>query len=366
MPVQVSPIRIFITLLALIFCVEIVMMLFLHYLFPEDASVWVEATVDAGLLTAILSVFVWRLIVTPLRLAMASEAARAKAIMDTAAEGIVTIDEHGVIEAFNHAAERMFGYDAAKVIGQNVKILMPEPHASAHDGYIARYLQTGVAHVIRQPRELSARRNDGSEFPVELNLTEIRLGSERYFTGILRDITDRKQAEERIRSLAHYDSLTGLPNRALFYDRLSQAMGLAKRDRRALALLYLDLDRFKAVNDTLGHDAGDELLKDAAGRIRRQVRESDTVARLGGDEFTVILPKITSRDNAAEVSRKIVDVLRSPFYLGNQKQEARIGTSIGIAIYPADARDMDALIKAADAAMYDAKQARNTYRFCAA
>jgi len=367
MPLQFSPVRIFISLLALVFCFEIAMMFFLHYVLPHGSSIWVQATADAGLLTAILSVFVWRLIVRPLRFALASEAARARAVMDTAAEGIVIIDERGAVESFNRAAEHMFGYEVREVIGRNVKILMPELHASAHDGYIARYLRTGEAHVIGQPRELSALRKDGTEFPIELNVTEIRLmGDERCFTGILRDITERKQAEERIKALAHYDSLTGLPNRALFYDRLRQAIGLAKRDRHELALLYLDLDKFKAVNDTLGHPAGDELLTRTAERVRRLVRESDTVARIGGDEFTVILPKIASRQDAADVAKKIIGALSAPFHLGEQKQEARIGTSIGIAIYPADAQDMDELVKAADTAMYNAKQIRNVYRFCAA
>lgn len=342
------------------------MMLSLHYLFPAGSSIWIEATADAGMLTAILSVFVWRLIVSPLRFALASEAAQARAVMDTAAEGIVIIDERGAVESFNRAAERMFGYEVREVIGRNVRILMPEPHASAHDGYIARYLRTGEAQVMERPREVLALRKDGIEFPVEINVTEIRSGGTRRFAGVLRDITERKQAEERIEALAHSDSLTGLPNRALFYDRLRQAIGLARRDRHELALLYLDLDRFKAVNDTLGHPAGDELLTRTAERVRRLVRESDTVARIGGDEFTVILPKITSRQDAADVAKKIIGALSAPFHLGERKQKARIGTSIGIAIYPADAQDMDELVKTADTAMYNAKQIRNVYRFCAA
>lgn len=349
MSAQFSPIRLFVTLLALIFGSEVVIMLALDRLFPARAPFLVEALIDASLLTSVFSIFAWRLFMLPLKLALQSEAPRAKAVTDTAAEGIVTIDERGIIESFNPAAERMFARAAREVIGQNVRILIPEPHASAHDGYIARYIRTGEARMMGQPRELSALRKDGTEFPVELNLTEIRFGGARYFTAILRDITERREAEARVRHLAHYDSLTDLPSRALFYDRLSQAMVLAKRDRHELALLYLDLDSFKVVNDTLGHDAGDELLKNVAGRIQRLVRKSDTVGRLGGGEFVVILPRIGSRDDAAEVSRKIIEALCTPFFLG---------------IYPADAQGMDVLVKAADTAMYDAKQITSIFRFC--
>ena len=180
------------------------------------------------------------------------------------------------------------------------------------------------------------------------------------------DITEHKLTEERIQRVAHHDSLTGLPNQLLFNDRLNQAISLAKRDSRQFALLYLDLDKFKPVNDGMGHAAGDELLKAVATRIRLQVRESDTVARVGGDEFTVILHDIIRREDAETVARKIIAALASPFQLGSQKQGVDIGASIGIALYPADARDADALVKAADAAMYRAKQAGSRIVSCAA
>jgi diguanylate cyclase (GGDEF)-like protein/PAS domain S-box-containing protein len=365
-PAQHSPARLFVTLLLLIFCIEGVLMLVLHLAFPIDASWWVEAMVDATLLTIFSSIFIWQLLMRPLALALRSETARAKAVMDTAAEGIITIDERGVIESFNPAAEHMVGYEASEMLGKNVSILMPAPHASAHDGYIARYLRTGEAHVIGKAREFSALRKDGTELPIELNLTEIRFEGERYFTAIIRDVAERKQAEEEIRRLAHYDGLTGLPNRRLFYDRLVQAIALAKRNRHELALLYLDLDGFKSVNDALGHDAGDELLKSVAQRIGQRLRESDTVARIGGDEFTVLLPSINSRNDTAKVAEKIISALSTSFSLSNPTQEVRIGVSIGIAIYPTDAGDMDALVKAADIAMYNAKRSKNTFHFFAA
>jgi diguanylate cyclase (GGDEF)-like protein/PAS domain S-box-containing protein len=177
------------------------------------------------------------------------------------------------------------------------------------------------------------------------------------------DITEQKQAEERIQHVAHHDSLTGLPNRLLFNDRLGQAISLARRDARQFALLYLDLDKFKPVNDTLGHDAGDQLLRSVAERIREQVRESDTVARVGGDEFTVILRDISSREDAAAVASKIIAAIATPFRLGSQTRTVEIGTSIGIAVYPGDADQHEALIKIADAAMYSAKSQGNSFRF---
>ena len=171
------------------------------------------------------------------------------------------------------------------------------------------------------------------------------------------DITEHKLLEERVQRTAHHDDLTGLPNRALFNDRLLQAINLARRDSRQFALLYLDLDRFKPVNDALGHAAGDELLKAVAVRIRSVVRESDTVARVGGDEFTVILTDVARREQAEFVARKITAALAAPFELGGRKKSIDIGASIGIAIYPEDARNADALVKVADAAMYSVKHA---------
>jgi diguanylate cyclase (GGDEF)-like protein/PAS domain S-box-containing protein len=176
--------------------------------------------------------------------------------------------------------------------------------------------------------------------------------------AIMIDITEHKQSEERIQRMAHHDSLTGLPNRLLFSDRLQQAIDRARRGSQQFALLYLDLDSFKPVNDTHGHAIGDELLKEVAARIRGQVRQSDTVARLGGDEFSVILPDLGQRQQAEAVAAKIMDAVAAPFELGAQKLFAWIGTSVGIAIYPADGGDADALVKSADADMYRAKERR--------
>lgn len=174
--------------------------------------------------------------------------------------------------------------------------------------------------------------------------------------SVTSDITEHKLSEERIQHLAHHDNLTDLPNRILFNDRLNQAIHLAKRDSREFALLYIDLDRFKTVNDSLGHAAGDELLKSVAKRIRDEVRESDTVARVGGDEFTVILSDIAKRDDAQTVAEKIASAIAAPFQIGSNGASVGVGASIGIAVYPSEGQDANELVKAADSAMYGAKK----------
>lgn len=179
--------------------------------------------------------------------------------------------------------------------------------------------------------------------------------------GTVQDITEQKITQERIEHMAHYDALTNLPNRALFYDRLRQALSVAKRHESGLTLLYMDLDGFKQVNDTKGHHAGDLLLMGVAERLTLCVRESDTVSRLGGDEFTIILNETHKYADVAEVAQKIIKAIAVPFDL--EGSEARIGISIGIARYSEEANDEDALVKLADQAMYDAKLAgKNTYR----
>ncbi len=360
-----SPIRLFVSLLGLLFCIGVTTIFTADYLFLSRQPALFDAVINAGLMTAIGSGIVWYLFMRPLRVAYMGEATRARAVLDAAVEGIVTINERGIVESFNPAAEQMFHYEASEVIGRNVKMLMPEPYASEHDGYVGRYMSSGHARLIGN-RELIAVRKDGSRFPIEISLTEIRVGKKRNFTGFVRDITERKLAEEHVRHLAHFDGLTDIPNRMFFYDRLGQAINLARRDRHKVALLYLDLDRFKNVNDSLGHDAGDELLKKVAARIRGVLRESDTVARVGGDEFAVILPSVAESGDAAEVVKKIIASLSRPFDLAGFSEPVRIGSSVGIAIYPSDGEDAGALVKAADSAMYNAKQVGNSYRFYSA
>lgn len=286
-----------------------------------------------------------------------------QSIIHNVMDGIITINDSGEIQGFNPAAENIFGYLQQEVLGKNLKVLMPEPDRSAHDSYLNRYLHTGQGKILGvRGREVVAVRKNGEEFPMELSASEMMLGGQRYFIGIVRDITERKRAEQKIAHLAHYDYLTDLPNRALFLDILHHSVALAKRNKSKLAVLFLDLDGFKKINDTLGHDAGDMLLKGVAQRLMDSIRDSDTVARVGGDEFILVLDNIESERNAVQVADKIIAALSEPFDL--KGQQCRVGASIGITLFPDADVDPVKLVKQADEAMYLAKQSgKNTSRF---
>ena len=286
------------------------------------------------------------------------------AVIDHIVDGIITISEDGCIESFNPAATKMFGYSESEVIGQNVKILMPEPYHCEHDGYLSHYVNTGEKKVIGIGREVTGRCKDGTTFPMDLAISEVVIDQRRHFVGIVRDISDRKRDEEKIKQMAHYDHLTQLPNRALFNDRIAHALSVASRNREMLALLYIDLDGFKAINDTLGHEAGDQLLQAVAGRLQSCVREADTVARLGGDEFAVILSNVNGRESVAEKAALMIEKVSASY--PEIDERCLIGCSIGIAIFPEDAGSRKELLSKADAAMYAVKNdGKNHYRFFA-
>jgi len=287
-----------------------------------------------------------------------------KAIINHAIDGIITINETGEIQGFNPAAEEIFGYAREETLGCNVKMLLTESSLQDHRADIDHYIHTGQAAGAAGIRgcELTGVRKDGTQFPMELSASEMTLKEHRFFVGIVRDVTERKQIEQQIRHMAHYDFLTGLPNRALFLDQLERAIVLAKRKGYKIGVLFLDLDGFKNVNDTLGHDAGDLLLQEVSRRLKEIVRDSDTVARMGGDEFTFVLNDIGSDENAALVAQKIIAALSLPVQLADK--QCHIGGSIGIAIYPDHTSDSGILLRMADVAMYVAKQSgKNTYRF---
>ena len=286
-----------------------------------------------------------------------------RSILMHAVDGIITIDDRGIVESINPAAERIFGYLAAEVVGHTVNVLMPEPYRSEHDGYLNRYATTGKGHIIGiGPREVVGRRKDGATFPMELSIGEMRLDQRRFFIGSVRDITERKQAQERLNHLAYHDVLTELPNRLLFNDRFRQTAINASRHNRAVAVMFLDLDRFKTINDTLGHEVGDLLLKVVANRLIGCVRDGDTVARLGGDEYAILLADMAQAQDAALVAQKILDGFAKPFQVGSH--ELYTTASIGITLYPTDDAHIENLLKNADAAMYRAKdRGRNNYQF---
>lgn len=284
--------------------------------------------------------------------------ARHRAVLENAAEGILTLDRLGRIESFNTAAEQIFGYTSSEVIGTP----------------FTRFLNTAdverCAEPDGEPRTVNSlslriKRKGGDSLHVLFSISEFMHDSDKVFTVVAQDISERVVFEEKLARLAYYDPLTGLPNRRLFHDRLSQALARAERHEKLVGILFLDLDRFKNINDTLGHLYGDLLIQATARRLLEVVRKDDTVARLGGDEFTIVLTDISNAEDAAQVAQKIIDLFAQPFHLGDH--EVFVSTSIGITIYPFDDSDIENLIKNADTAMYQAKaNGRNTYEFFSA
>ena len=274
----------------------------------------------------------------------------------------VSYDQNLRCRFVNKAYTTFFGFAIGEIVGKHLREVIGEDAYREVEGHFLRVLQ---GHAVTYQRTQNLPHGEPRHLEVKLLPRVADSGSVLGCFAVATDVTEYKLAEERIRRVAHHDGLTGLPNRLLFSDRLTQAISLAKRDSGQLALLYVDLDKFKPVNDTLGHAAGDELLRAVAARLRQQVRESDTVARIGGDEFAVILPGVSKRDEAQKVANKTGAALAMPFRLVDQGQTIEIGASIGIAIYPADGADADALVKAADTAMYSAKHAGGGIRFLA-
>jgi diguanylate cyclase (GGDEF)-like protein/PAS domain S-box-containing protein len=276
-----------------------------------------------------------------------------QAVIYNVREGIITVNTKGVIENVNPAIEQIFGYEQGTLIGQNISILMPEPHQSMHDTYLRNYMRTGVKNMIGHCCEVSGLHHNGHEFPLEINIAEMELEENRHFVGILRDISNRKKAEEKMAQLALYDHLTRLPNRTLFYERMESSLSQAKRTKTMVALLFIDLDGFKEVNDTLGHDMGDYLLVEVGRRLSSNIRDSDIAARMGGDEFTIILTNLHNLDRVPHIADKIIKALNEPIvFKGNS---CSVGASIGIAAYPVHGDNIDDLVKTSDTAMYQAK-----------
>ena len=275
-------------------------------------------------------------------------------------EAVMVTDAENHISAVNTAFTRTTGYTLEEVIGRDPGMLS----SGRQDKQFYRRMWDALLLYGRWQGQIWNRRKNGEEYAEWLTISSIydERGNLLRRVALFSDITDQKLAEETIWRQANYDSLTQLPNRRLFRDRLQQEMQKTERAGSILALLFLDLDRFKEVNDTLGHDAGDALLVEAAARIRACVRASDTVARLGGDEFTVIMSDVTEPDRVGDVANEIVHKLARPFALGDE--QAYVSASVGITLFPADASEVDALIKHADQAMYVAKNSgRNRFSY---
>ncbi|MBU1238056.1 MAG: PAS domain S-box protein [Gammaproteobacteria bacterium] len=281
-------------------------------------------------------------------------------VFQSSHDGIFITDPQGVILDVNQAFCELTGYSRDEAIGQSSRMLNSGHH---DDDFFLNLFET-VEKQEYWRGELWNRTKAGAINVVLMTISAVRdtEGQLTHYVGVFTDITQRKESERHLEHLAQHDPLTDLPNRSLFRDRLQQAIKKNHRDKQVLALLFIDLDYFKKVNDTLGHVFGDQLLIEAARRITASVRNSDTVARLGGDEFTAVLQDVDSREAVARVAEDVIDALAAPFVVG--QETTNISASIGIALCPDDAEDSDALTDAADQAMYDAKaKGRNCYAF---
>jgi diguanylate cyclase (GGDEF)-like protein/PAS domain S-box-containing protein len=286
--------------------------------------------------------------------------ARYRDMVENASDIIYVHDLDGTLLSINKTAELLSGYTSAEVIGANfARFVTPASLPTIHAA-LAKELETRAAI---KPFEIEIIRKDGSTLPMEVNPRLVQQDNGVVVVeGIARDMTERKRAEATIRRMAFYDALTGLPNRVLFDDYVRNALALAKRHGRRMAVLFVDLDRFKLINDSLGHHTGDRLLQAVTQRLTSCVREGDIVARMGGDEFTVLLPDVEGPHDAADVAQRLLAVLAAPFLIDGS--ELFVSASVGMSLYPADGEDAETLLKHADTAMYRAKdQGRNGYQF---
>lgn len=284
----------------------------------------------------------------------------ARLVFDAAGEGVVVTDTKGCILAVNPAFCEISGYRAEEALGKTPALLS----SGRHDAEFYRQMWESLRGLGKWSGEIINRRKSGEIYPEWLSIVAVdepTLHATRYI-GLFSDITERKREEDRIRRLAHYDVLTGLPNRILFGDHMQRALARVHRRGSQMAILYLDLDRFKPVNDRYGHAFGDQVLTEAARRMAACMRDTDTISRRGGDEFVATLETQDAKDTAAMVSRKLIEAVSRPYLI--EGRQVSIGASIGVAIYPDDGADAESLLASADAALYAAKHdGRGDFRF---
>lgn len=274
-----------------------------------------------------------------------------RATIDTTDTGYVILDANGNVSDANSEYLRLSGHSAlAEIVGRNSLEWTAEQDRERHTAAVEKGLQTGGVRNL----EIDYVDRQGKNTPVEINATVLRRNDSLQIVALCRDVSERKHQQDLIKQLAYYDALTNLPNRRLMLERLNLGLTQAKRFRRSLAVMFMDLDYFKEINDSLGHNIGDELLKVVADRLSACVRVGDTVSRQGGDEFIIVLTEITQAEDARLVAAKIVSIMREPVPI--QEHLVRVTVSIGIAVYPVDgSNDAQDLMKKADIAMYAAK-----------
>jgi diguanylate cyclase (GGDEF)-like protein/PAS domain S-box-containing protein len=281
---------------------------------------------------------------------------RFRLLVEHSKDAFVLHDFDGkIIDVNQHACDSL-GYTREELLGLSVQDIDQNVIAGKHK-------EKWNQMILGEPINLEGihRRKDGTTFPVEIRLGVLESGGRRLMLGLVRDITERVRVEETIRKMAYHDALTGLPNRVLFVDRLNRAMAQVHRKQKKLAVMLLDLDHFKDINDTLGHTVGDQLLSSVGKRLTGLLRKEDTVSRMGGDEFFLLLPEVDWVQDAATIAQKVLKAIQEPFVL--DVHEINITTSIGIAMYPDEGADVKTLLKNADVALYQAKEkGRNNYQ----
>ncbi len=279
-----------------------------------------------------------------------------RSIIESANDAVITADHDGNILSWNKAAERIFGYHSKEVIEAPLEKILPTGFQNAHQDQ-----GEGNDERTGQTVELEGIHKSGRAFPIELSLSTIKDGANVYFTGIIRNITERIESQKRIEELVYRDDLTHLPNRRMLYDHLSSCIEEAADRAQTIAVMFLDLDRFKQINDVYGHRVGDHFLKKVARRTQSCLTSNDLLARQSGDEFVIVLTE-TSEDEVRNVAKEIIQAIAEPFFIDNL--ELYTSTSVGISLYPKDGTDADTLLKHADTAMYEAKkEGGNQYSF---
>ena len=284
--------------------------------------------------------------------------AELSAVLEHASDAYVSIDESGAIRAWNRMAETTFGWSRDEALGQSFeKLVIPAAMREAHLAGWRRYRSAGDDEALRQRLEISALRRDGTAFSVEVRISPVEIDGHRFFSVFLHDITERKAMAERREKEALTDTLTGLPNRRSLLEYLPNAMARARRTGVPLGVLFLDLDGFKAVNDTFGHEIGDLLLQIVAERLKTCLRETDAVFRLAGDEFTAVVEgQFGGTQDAEQLAKKLIQLINEPVLIG--AATVQVGVSIGIAVFRRDdPRTATQLLREADSRMYEAKQA---------
>lgn len=283
-----------------------------------------------------------------------------KMLLEAAPEAIIISDKNGRITLVNTQCEKYFGYTREELLGEFVEILVPDSLQEIHKKHRQIYMDNPVTRPMGAGLNIAAKRKDGSIFPLDVSLSPYGAGDDLLIMAIAHDITEHKQIEEKLKHLAEHDPLTGLINKPLIEDRIDHAITLAKRYNSYIAVLFLDLDQFKQINDLYGHAVGDLLLITASKRIQECIRDSDTLARIGGDEFVLLLTDLRDENAAIEIAKKIIQRFSEYFLIEDKKFITTL--SIGIGLYPKNGNNAQTLIEKADFAMYYVKRhGKNNY-----